>query len=147
MKKLLDKLKKIYKKFIFITDILFDILISRAMFTEWYSGAIPSILWLLLGSVFLFGAIRKFYKKPPVLFPLFKQLKTILFSFVISFIFLQGWYEGYWGITDWSSGDAMLFLIAGLLFFMTGVTITIRKILKKPSLGELLKQFIARRKS
>ena len=45
-------LKKIYRKFIFITDILFYFIISYEMLAEWYNrvmSSMPSMPWLLLG--------------------------------------------------------------------------------------------------
>ena len=78
--------KKIYIKFIFITDTLAFFILSYAMLTEWYNRGMSSL-----------------------------------------------------SSTSW--------LLLGLLFFSIGVTIGVRKILKKPSVGELLKQLRTRYKS
>jgi len=128
MKNSLDNLKKIYKKFIFTTDILFDFILGYTMLTEWYNrdiSSISSMPWLLLSGLFFITAIRKYFKKPPIFFPLFKQLRTILFPFVISLILLTQWYDHGMSSTP--------FLLGGLLFFIISVTIGIRKLKKKPS--------------
>ena len=70
---------------------------------------------------------------PPIFLPSFKQIKTILFTFLFSLVFLTQWYD--YGMSSTS------FLLVGLLFLAISVTICRRKILKKPSLGDLLKQF------
>ena len=136
MKNNFDNLKKIYKKFIFITDILFDFILSYAILAEWYNrgmSSISSMPWLLVSLLFFITAVRKSLKKPPIFLPLFKQIKTILFTFVLSLVFLTQWYDN--GMSSTS------FLLVGLLFLAISVTICIRKILKKPSLGDLFKQF------
>ena len=77
-----NNLKKIYRKYIFIIDVLFTFIFSYTMLAEGYKRSMSfmsSLPWLLLGVLFFVGAIRKILKKPPVLLPLFKQLKTILF--------------------------------------------------------------------
>ena len=131
-----DNLKKIYKEFIFITDILFDSILGYRMLIEWYNigmSSLSSIPWLLLSFLFAITAVRKSLKKPPIFLPLFKQIKTILFTFLFSLVFLTQWYDN--GMSSTS------FLLVGLLFLAISVTICIRKILKKPSLGDLFKQF------
>ena len=130
------ELKKIYKKINSITDILFDFIISYGMFAEWYNRGVfstHSIIWLLLGLSFFITAVRKYLKKPPVFLPLFKQIRTILLTFVLSLVFLTQWYD--YGMSSTS------LLLVGLLFLAISVAICIRKILKKPSLGDLFKQF------
>ena len=135
-------LKKIYLKFIFITDILAFFILSYAMLTEWYNRVISSmssISWLLLGLLFFITGLRTMLKKPPIFVPLFKETKTMLFNFVISLALLTQWYD--------NGMFSMSILIGGLLFFSVGVIIGVRKILKKPSFGELLKQLRTRYKS
>ena len=129
-------LKKIYLKFIFITDILSYLILCYAMLTEWYNRGMSSMPWLLLGLLFFITAVRKILKKPPILMPLFKQLRTMLFNFIASLHMLG----------QWSYGASVGVLNVGLLFFIIGVTIGIRKILKKPSLGELFREFMNQRK-
>ena len=139
--KLYKNLKKIYKKINFIADILFDFIISYAVLVELYNRgefSIYSIIYLLLGLSLFIEAVRKYFKKPPIFLPLFKQIKTILFTFLFSLVFLTQWYDN--GMSSTS------FLLVGLLFLAISVTICIRKILKKPSLGDLFKQFINRYK-
>ena len=132
-------LKKIYIKFIFITDTLAFFILSYAMLTEWYNRDMSSMSWLLLGLLFFITGLRTMLKKPPIFVPLFKETKTMLFNFVISLALLTQWYNnGMFSIS---------ILIGGLLFFSIGVTIGVRKILKKPSFGELLKQLRTRYKS
>ena len=132
-------LKKIYIKFIFITDTLAFFILSYAMLTEWYNRDMSSMSWLLLGLLFFITGLRTMLKKPPIFVPLFKETKTMLFNFVISLALLTQWYDnGMFSIS---------ILIGGLLFFCIGITIGVRKILKKPSFGELFKQFRTRFKS
>ena len=134
--KLYKNLKKIYKKINFIADILYNFIISYAIFAELYNRgefSMYSIIYLLLGLSLIIEAVRKYFKKPPIFLPLFKQIKTILFNFVLSLVFLTQWYD--YGMSSTS------FLLVGLLFLAISVTICIRKILKKPSLGDLFKQF------
>ena len=125
-------LKKIYIKFIFITDTLAFFILSYAMLTEWYNRGMSSMTWLLLGLLFFITGLRTMLKKPPIFVPLFKESKTMLFNFVFSLVLLTQWYD--------NGMFSMSILIGGLLFFSIGVTIGVRKILKKPSFGELLKQ-------
>ena len=132
-------LKKIYIKFIFITDTLAFFILSYAMLTEWYNRGMSSISWLLLGLLFFITGLRTMLKKPPIFVPLFKETRTMLFNFVISLALLTQWYD--------NGMFSMSILIGGLLFFSIGVTIGVRKILKKPSFGELLKQLRTRYKS
>ena len=132
-------LKKIYIKFIFITDILAFFILSYAMLTEWYNRDMSSMSWLLLGLLFFITGLRTMLKKPPIFVPLFKETRTMLFNFVISLVLLTQWYD--------NGMFSMSILIGGLLFFSIGVTIGVRKILKKPSFGELLKQLRTRYKS
>ena len=139
-----ENLKKVYKKLIFITDILFNFILSHAMLTEWYNrdiSLISSIPWLLLGLSFFITAVRTILRKPPIFLPLFKQIKTILLTFIFSLVFLIQYFQmilipGY----DYGMSSTP-FLLVGLLFLTISITICIRKILKKPSLGELFKQF------
>ena len=131
--------KKIYIKFIFITDILAFFILSYAMLTEWYNRGMSSMSWLLLGLLFFITGLRTMLKKPPIFVPLFKETKTMLFNFVISLALLTEWYN--------NGMFSMSILIGGLLFFSIGVTIGVRKILKKPSFGELLKQLKTRYKN
>ena len=134
--KLYKNLKKIYKKINFIADILYNFIISYAIFAELYNRgefSMYSIIYLLLGLSLIIEAVRKYFKKPPIFLPLFKQIKTILFTFLFSLVFLTQWYDN--GMSSTS------FLLVGLLFLAISVTICIRKILKKPSLGDLFKQF------
>ena len=131
--------KKIYIKFIFITDILAFFILSYAMLTEWYNRGMSSTSWLLLGLLFFITGLRTMLKKPPIFVPLFKETRTMLFNFVISLVLLTQWYD--------NGMFSMSILIGGLLFFSIGVTIGVRKILKKPSFGELLKQLRTRYKS
>ena len=132
-------LKKIYIKFIFITDILSFFILSYAMLTEWYNRDMSSMSWLLLGLLFFITGLRTMLKKPPIFMPLFKETRTMLFNFVISLVLLTQWYDnGMFSIS---------ILIGGLLFFCIGIIIGVRKILKKPSFGELLKQLRTRYKS
>ena len=132
-------LKKIYIKFIFITDTLAFFILSYAMLTEWYNRDMSSMSWLLLGLLFFITGLRTMLKKPPIFVPLFKETRTMLFNFVISLALLTQWYD--------NGMFSMSILIGGLLFFSIGVTIGVRKILKKPSFGELLKQLRTRYKS
>ena len=132
-------LKKIYIKFIFITDTLAFFILSYAMLTEWYNRGISSMSWLLLGLLFFITGLRTMLKKPPIFMPLFKETRTMLFNFVISLALLTQWYD--------NGMFSMSILIGGLLFFSVGVIIGVRKILKKPSFGELLKQLRTRYKS
>ena len=137
-----ENLKKVYKKLIFITDILFNFILSHAMLTEWYNrdiSSISSIPWLLLGLSFFITAVRTILRKPPIFLPLFKQLRTILLTFILSLVLFTHWFD--------SGMSSIPFLLGGILFFIISMTIGIRKILKKPSLGELLKQFKNRYKS
>ena len=132
-------LKKIYIKFIFITDTLAFFILSYAMLTEWYNRDMSSMSWLLLGLLFFITGLRTMLKKPPIFVPLFKETKTMLFNFVFSLALLTQWYD--------NGMFSMSILIGGLLFFSIGVTIGVRKILKKPSFGELFKQLRTRYKS
>ena len=132
-------LKKIYIKFIFITDTLAFFILSYAMLTEWYNRDMSSMSWLLLGLLFFITGLRTMLKKTPIFIPLFKETKTMLFNFVISLALLTEWYN--------NGMFSMSILIGGLLFFSIGVTIGVRKILKKPSFGELLKQLKTRYKN
>ena len=132
-------LKKIYIKFIFITDTLAFFILSYAMLTEWYNRGMSSISWLLLGLLFFITGLRTMLKKPPIFVPLFKETRTMLFNFVFSLTLLTQWYD--------DGMFSMPILIGGLLFFSIGITIGVRKILKKPSFGELLKQVRTRYKS
>ena len=132
-------LKKIYIKFIFITDTLAFFILSYAMLSEWYNRDMTSMSWLLLGLLFFITGLRTMLKKTPIFVPLFKETKTMLFNFVISLVLLTQWYD--------NGMFSMSILIGGLLFFSIGVTIGVRKILKKPSFGELLKQLRTRYKS
>ena len=52
-------------------------------------------------------------------------------------------------LTEWYNTGifSMSWLVLGLLFFIIGITIGVRKILKKPSFGELSKQLRIRYKS
>ena len=137
-----ENLKKVYKKLIFITDILFNFILSHAMLTEWYNrdiSLISSTPWLLLGLSFFITAVRTILRKPPIFLPLFKQLRTILLTFILSLSLFTHWFD--------SGMSSIPFLLGGILFFIISMTIGIRKILKKPSLGELLKQFKNRYKS
>ena len=129
-------LKKIYIKFIFITDTLAFFILSYAMLTEWYNRGMSSMSWLLLGLLFFITGLRTMLKKPPIFVPLFKETKTMLFNFVISLVLLTEWYN--------NGMCSMSILIGGLLFFIIGVTIGVRKLLKKPPFGELLKQLRTR---
>ena len=63
----------------------------------------------------------------------------MLFNFVICLVLRTQWYDK--GIFS------MSILSGGLLFFIIGITIGVRKILKKPSFGELFRQFRIRGKS
>ena len=132
-------IKKIYIKFIFITDTLAFFILSYAMLTEWYNRGMSSMSWLLLGLLFFITGLRTMLKKPPIFVPLFKETRTMLFNFVISLVLLTQWYD--------NGMFSMSILIGGLLFFSIGVTIGVRKILKKQSFGELLKQLRTRYKS
>ena len=132
-------LKKIYIKFIFITNTLAFFILSYAMLAEWHNRGMSSMSWLLLGLLFFITGLRTMLKKPPVFVPLFKETKTMLFNFVISLVLLTQWYD--------NGMFSMSILIGGLLFFSIGITIGVRKILKKPSFGELLKQLRTRYKS
>ena len=132
-------LKKIYIKFIFITDTLAFFILSYAMLTEWYNRGMSSMSWLLLGLLFFITGLRTMLKKPPIFVPLFKETRTLLFNFVFSLALLTQWYD--------NGMFSMSILIGGLLFFSIGITIGVRKILKKPSFGELLKQFRTQYKS
>ena len=128
MKNNFDNLKKIYRKFIFITDILFDFILSYAILAEWYNRgmfSISSMPWLLVSLLFFITAVRKSLKKPPIFLPLFKQLRIILFTFVISLILFTQWYH--------DGMSSIPFLLGGLLLFIASITIAIKKILKKPS--------------
>ena len=131
--------KKIYIKFIFITDTLAFFILSYAMLTEWYNRGMSSMSWLILGLLFFITGLRTMLKKTPIFVPLFKETRTMLFNFVFSLVLLTQWYDnGMFSIS---------ILIGGLLFFSIGVTIGVRKILKKQSFGELLKQLRTRYKS
>ena len=132
-------LKKIYIKFIYITDILAFFIFSYAMLTEWYNRGMSSMSWLLLGLLFFITGLRTMLKKPPIFVLLFKETRTMLFNFVISLALLTQWYD--------NGMFSMSILIGGLLFFSIGITIGVRKILKKPSFCELLKQLRTRYKS
>ena len=132
-------LKKIYIKFIFITDTLAFFILSYAMLTEWYNRGMSSMSWLLLGLLFFITGLRTMLKKTPIFVPLFKETRTMLFNFVFSLALLTQWYD--------NGMFSMSILIGGLLFFSIGITIGVRKILKKPSFGELLKQLRTRYKS
>ena len=128
MKNNFDNLKKIYRKFIFITDILFDFILGYAILAEWYNrgmSSISSMPWLLVSLLFFITAVRKSLKKPPIFLPLFKQLRIILFTFVISLILFTQWYH--------DGMSSIPFLLGGLLLFIASVTIAIRKFLKKSS--------------
>ena len=125
---MIDNLKKIYKEFIFITDILFDSILGYRMLIEWYNigmSSLSSIPWLLLSFLFAITAVRKSLKKPPIFLPLFKRVRIILFPFVISLILLTQWYND-----DMSS---MSVLLGGLLFFIVSVIVAVRKFKKKSS--------------
>ena len=137
--KFYKNLKKIYRKFVFITDILFDFIFSYAMLSEWYNRGMSSMPWFLLGLLFFITGIRKILNKPPIFAPLFKHTRTMLFNFVFSLALLTQWYD--------NGMFSMSILIGGLLFFSIGVIIGVRKLLKKPPLGELLKQLRTRYKS
>ena len=132
-------LKKIYITFIFITDILAFFILSYAMLTEWYNRGMSSMTWLLLGLLFFITGLRTMLRKPPIFVPLFKETRTMLFNFVFSLALLTQWYD--------NGMFSMSILIGGLLFFSIGVTIGVRKILKKPSFGELLKRLRTQYKS
>ena len=132
-------LKKIYIKFIFITDTLAFFILSYAMLTEWYNRGMSSMSWLLLGLLFFITGLRTMLKKPPIFVPLFKETRTMLFNFVFSLALLTQWYD--------NGMFSMSILLGGLSFFIIGVTIGVRKILKKPSFGELFRQFRTRGKS
>ena len=135
-------LKKIYIKFIFITDTLAFFILSYAMLTEWYNRgmfSLSSTSWFLLGLLFFITGLRTMLKKPPIFVQLFKETRTMLFNFVISLALLTEWYD--------NGMFSMSILIGGLLFFCIGITIGVRKILKKPSFGELLKQLRTRYKN
>ena len=132
-------IKKIYRKFIFITDTLAFFIFSYAMLTEWYNRDMSSMSWLLLGLLFFITGLRTMLKKPPIFVPLFKETRTVLFNFVFSLALLTQWYD--------NGMFSMSILIGGLLFFSIGITIGVRKILKKPSFCELLKQLRTRYKS
>ena len=70
-------LKKIYRKFIFITDILFYFIISYEMLAEWYNrgmSSMSSMSWLLLGLLFFITGLRTMLKKPPIFVLLFKEI-------------------------------------------------------------------------
>ena len=137
-----ENLKKVYKKLIFITDILFNFILSYAMLTEWYNrdvSSMSSIPWLVLGLSFFITAVRTILRKPPIFLPLFKQLRTILLTFILSLSLFTHWFD--------SGMSSIPFLLGGILFFIISITIGIRKILKKPSLGELFKQFRNRYKN
>ena len=139
--KLYKNLKEIYKKINFIADILGDFIISYAIFAELYNRGVfsmYSIIYLLLGLSLFIEAIRRYLKKRPILVPLFKQIKTILLTSILSLVFLTQWYD--YGMSSTP------FLLVGLLFFAISLTICIRKILNKPSLGDLFKRFINRYK-
>ena len=132
-------LKKIYIKFIFITDTLAFFILSYAMLTEWYNrgmSSMTSISWLLLGLLFFISGLRIIFKRPSIFIPLFKETRTMLFNFVFSLALLTQWYD--------DGMFSMPILIGGLLFFSIGIIIGVRKILKKPSFGELLKQLRTR---
>ena len=125
---MIDNLKKIYKEFIFITDILFDSILGYRMLIEWYNigmSSLSSIPWLLLSFLFAITAVRKSLKKPPIFLPLFKRVRIILFPFVISLILLTQWYND-----DMSS---MSVLLGGLLFFIVSVIVAVRKFKKESS--------------
>ena len=132
-------LKKIYIKFIFITDTLAFFILSYAMLTEWYNRDMSSMPWLLLGLLFFITGLRTMLKKSPIFVPLFKETRSMLFNFVFSLALLTQWYD--------NGMFSMSILIGGLLFFSIGITIGVRKILKKPSFGELLKQLRTQYKS
>ena len=142
--KLYENLKKIYKKINFIADILFDFIISYAVLVELYNRgefSIYSIIYLLLGLSLFIEAVRKYFKKPPIFLPLFKQIKTILLTFIFSLVFLIQYFQMIF-IPGYDYGmSSTPFLLVGLLFLTISITICIRKILKKPSLGDLFKQF------
>ena len=108
------------------------------MLTEWYNRDMSSMSWLLLGLLFFITGLRTMLKKTPIFVPLFKETRTMLFNFVFSLALLTQWYD--------NGMFSMSILIGGLLFFSIGVTIGVRKILKKPSFGELLKQLRTRYK-
>ena len=142
MKNNFNNLKKIYRKFIFTTDILFDFILGYTILAEWYNrgmSSISSIPWLLVSLLFFITGLRTKLKKPPIFVPLFKETRIMLFNFVFSLALLTQWYD--------NGMFSMSILIGGLLFFSIGVTIGVRKILKKPSFGELLKQLRTRYKS
>ena len=106
------------------------------MLAEWYNrvmSSMSSMPWLLLGLLFFITGLRTMLKKPPIFVPLFKETRTMLFNFVFSLALLTQWYD--------NGMFSMSILIGGLLFFSIGVIIGVRKILNKPSFGELLKQF------
>ncbi len=149
--KLYKNLKKIYKKINFIADILLDLIISYVILTELYNRnefSVYSVIYLLLGLSLFIEAIRRYLKKRPILLPLFKQIKTILFTFILSLVFLtQGDEIPLEDVVNYDYGMSSIpFLLAGLLFFTISLTICTRKILNKPSLGDLFKQFINRYK-
>ena len=126
--KLYKNLKKIYKKINFIADILYNFIISYAIFAELYNRGVfsmYSIIYLLLGLSLFIEAVRKYFKKPPIFLPLFKRVRIILFPFVISLILLTQWYND-----DMSS---MSVLLGGLLFFIVSVIVAVRKFKKKSS--------------
>ena len=71
-------IKKFYRNFVFITDILLYLIFSYAMLTEWYKigmSSKSSIPWLLLGLLFFIISIRKILKKPS-LGELLKQFRN-----------------------------------------------------------------------
>ena len=113
------------------------------MLTEWYNrgmSTMSSMSWLLLGLLFFITGLRTMLKKTPIFVPLFKETRTMLFNFVFSLALLTEWYDNGMLSMSW-------LLLGGLLFFSIGTTIGVRKILKKPSFGELLKQLRTRYKN
>ena len=140
---LYKKLEKIYLIFIYITDTLALFILSYAMLTEWYNRGMSSMSWLILGLLFFITGLRTMLKKTPIFVPLFKETRTMLFNFAFSLQILTQWLSQRY---DYGR-PAIDLLIGGLLFFIIGVIIGVRKILNKPSLGKLLEQLRTRYKS
>tara|TARA_Y100000758_G_scaffold269833_1_gene211539 strand:+ start:186 stop:569 length:384 start_codon:yes stop_codon:yes gene_type:complete len=112
-----------YTKFIYATDIIFDLIMFKAILSEWIHRGIhlPSSLpWLFIALLFLLTAIRKFLKKPPIFIPLFKQFRIPLFTLIFSLMMLTKWYE--LGMLS------IYLLIGGLLLMISSVVIFIKNI-------------------
>ena len=116
--------KNVYIKFIFATDIIFDLIMFKAILSEWISLGIylPSSLpWLFIALLFLITALRKFLKKPPIFIPFFKQYRIPLFILVFSLIiFTEGPEFGM---------SSIFSLIGGLLLMILSAVIFIKKII------------------